>query len=157
MTARLPTALLWMLIAVNIALAAYLTTRAVRPAPPPPLTAEEYEGRPLLELLALSSLNEEDRNRARAVISERLPELRAAGRKAEAAYDRFAATFEIDPFNSDLARQAARELRRSREKQWSIAVEIYIDAFSVLPQAAREEMLARRDRNLASPDDAQID
>ena len=84
---------------------------------------------------------------------QRLPELRVAGDEAEAAYERFAGTFEIDPFDKASARIAASALRDARELQWSIAAEIYIDTYGELPRTARAEMLALRDRALRPTSD----
>lgn len=140
--------LLWMAIASNLGLAGFLVTRAVGMRHLEPRPALEYEGQPLMEFLALEALSDTERARARAEISGRLPELRAAGDLAEQAYVRFAATFEADPFDPEAARRAAAALREARETQWTIAAQIYIDTYATLPQSARQEMLAARGRGL---------
>lgn len=126
---------------LNLALFGFLVFRVLQTDSPGAGRAEAAASGPLYSLVELDTLTPEDREIVRAVIAERLPELESARGRADQEFEALRATFQVQPFNPQAARDALRDLRLARADQFEAAVEVYIDAFDALPADAQRRVL----------------
>jgi uncharacterized membrane protein len=149
---KLLTPVVWAIVVLNIGLSAVLVWRiAYSDAAVSSQVVER--GDAMANMLALSTLDPEDRQLARSILNARLADHREAVSAVNEANRDVIAAFAVRPFDVARASKASERLLEARLQLSRQATATYVQVFSALPPDAQDKLVehARERRALIFP------